>query len=75
MKIPKISRYIARIFDIVNFILYHQVPLTPKELEKYREKQELQREIQNGYMYTQEDFENLHYEAETVKKLKATQVS
>ncbi|XP_031786546.1 uncharacterized protein LOC103317755 isoform X1 [Nasonia vitripennis] len=48
------------------------VPVTREELEAAAKEKELAEDVENGYAFSREEYENLHYEAENVKKLKET---
>ena len=50
------------------------MPLTKEELEDIEKQKELKEDIDNGYMFSKEEYDNLHYEADAVKKLKETRV-
>ncbi|XP_014238733.1 uncharacterized protein LOC106660315 [Trichogramma pretiosum] len=46
------------------------VPMKPDEIEAMRKEQELAKEIEEGYMFTKEEYDSLHYETDAVKKLR-----
>lgn len=48
--------------------------MTPKELEERAKEREIAEDIANGYMFSKEEYENLHYEADAIKKLRETKV-
>lgn len=48
--------------------------MTSQEFDQEAREKETANDIQDGYMFTKEEYDNLHYEAEIVKKLKETKV-
>ena len=48
--------------------------MTDDEVTELKQKQELIEDIKDGYMFTPEEYEKLHYEADSIKKLKETKV-
>ncbi|XP_024939200.1 uncharacterized protein LOC107266164 isoform X2 [Cephus cinctus] len=49
------------------------VPMSPQEISDLKREQEAVKDIEDGYMLTQEEYDRLHYETEAVKELRETQ--
>ncbi|XP_033215815.1 uncharacterized protein LOC117172121 isoform X2 [Belonocnema kinseyi] len=49
------------------------VPLTPEEVTTYLKEQEELKDIEDGYILNQEEFDRLHYETDAVKHLREAQ--
>lgn len=61
--------------NVTKFFFILKVPLTKEEVKKYVTEQTTIKDIQDGYMMSQEDYDRLHYEADSVKELKKAQVN
>lgn len=51
-----------------------QVPTTSDEQEENKRNVNIAHDVNKGYMLLKEEYENLRYEAEAIKKLKETKV-
>lgn len=52
-----------------------KIPLSIEETAAAKKEMERSKDIENGYVLTQEEYDRLHYETEAIKELRQAQAS